>query len=78
MKGIKFEKDQIQAVYDEVARRMQQFYTDEYTEREAEEEHRAMRQGVYSVLSSLAKSAAGQTRSKLKKLTSRGCDHESY
>lgn len=54
MKGIKFEKDQIQAVYDEVARRMQQFYTDEYTEREAEEEHRAMRQGVYSVLSSLA------------------------
>ena len=33
---------------------MQQFYTDEYTEREAEEEHRAMRQGVYSVLSSLA------------------------
>lgn len=54
MKGIKFEKDQIKAVYDEVARRMQQFYTDEYTEREAEEEHRAMRQGVYSVLSSLA------------------------
>ena len=54
MIGIKFEKDQIQAVYDEVARRMQQFYTDEYTEREAEEEHRAMRQGVYSALSSLA------------------------
>lgn len=55
MKGIIFDRGQIEAIYDEVDRRMQAFIDDDYyTEAEINEERRAMMQGVYSVLSTLA------------------------
>lgn len=55
MKQIVFEKPQIEVIYDEVERRMRAFIDDDYyTEAEINEERRAMMQGVYSVLSTLA------------------------
>lgn len=55
MTGIKFDKEQIKAIYDEVDRRILLLIEDDYyTEREINNERRAMLQGVYSVLSSLA------------------------
>ena len=55
MKRITFEKEQIKVIYDEVERRIRAFIDDDYyTEPEINEERRAMMQGVYSVLSTLA------------------------
>lgn len=52
MTGIKFDKEQIKAIYDEVERRMCGLTEDDYfTEKEIIDERRAMMQGVYSVLS---------------------------
>lgn len=55
MTGIKFDKEQIKAIYDEVDRRMYLMIADDYyTEADINNERRAMMQGVYSVLSTLA------------------------
>lgn len=56
MERIKFEKEQIEAIYDEVDRRMLMAINDDCFENEYEimRERRTMHQGVYSVLSVLA------------------------
>lgn len=56
MERIKFEKEQIKAIYDEVDRRMLMQINDNSFENDYEimQERRSMHQGVYSVLCALA------------------------
>lgn len=54
MKQFEFNKEQIQAVADEVERRMQTYTTDIWSETEIEDIRRTMWQGVYSTLCVMA------------------------
>lgn len=54
MKQFEFNKEQIQAVADEVERRMQTYTTDLWSEAEIEDIRRTMWQGVYSTLCVMA------------------------
>lgn len=55
MEKIKFERPQIEAIYDEVDRRLcPLIQTDNFTHEELRDERCAMMQGVYSALSACA------------------------
>ena len=54
MKQFECNKEQIQAVADEVERRMQTYTTDIWSETEIEDTRRSMWQGVYSTLCVMA------------------------